>query len=287
VSTSLSDARQRRAALGRFLRARREELTPADVGLPSVGGRRRALGLRRVEVCELAGISVTWYTWLEQGREINPSTQVLAAIAGALRLDANGRRYAFELSGLRDPTPHADGAQPLATAPLESALQRMLDALDPCPAYLMTECLDILAWNRAETRVWRELAELPPVERNLLWQLLADPALRRLLRHWEERTRPLVRQLRMWADTHPRDRRARQLIDALRTRSDDFVRWWEQGEVDDFHGAVNVLEHPRVGQVSLDLVQLRPVERPDLRLVLHTPRAPADRRKLEQLQELP
>ena len=158
---SMTDARppQTRRELGAFLRTRRERLAPDQVGLPSTG-RRRTPGLRREEVAVLAGVGVTWYTWLEQGRSINVSTQVLTAVGRALRLDDAEKRHLERLAGVR-----ADPAGPATLeAPLSAAYQPVLDKLDPYPACLQTSAFDIVAYNRAYRFLFTDMDQIPVAE---------------------------------------------------------------------------------------------------------------------------
>ena len=166
-----------RAALAEFLRARREALTPAQVGLPA-GRARRTPGLRREEVAMLAGVSVTWYTWLEQGRRINASADVLRAIGRALRLDTAGIDH---LAALGQPAPPAPRRRADATAPTTcpSALRRLIDAFEPAPAYVLGPRWEFAAWNPAQARLYPRIESLPDDDRTLLWVLFCDPSTRR------------------------------------------------------------------------------------------------------------
>jgi transcriptional regulator with XRE-family HTH domain len=171
VVSSLS----RRDELRAFLRSRRARLSPADVGLPDNGGRRRTPGLRREELAGLAGVGVSWYTWLEQGRDINPSPEVLDALAGALRLDPAERRTLFALA--RTELPLADD---IAGTDSESAgdigqLIALVESMHPNPAYLLGPMTRILAWNNAAAVVLGSPEHLAPERRYLLWWLMVDP----------------------------------------------------------------------------------------------------------------
>lgn len=183
-----------REELAGFLRSRRERLAPLDAGVRA-GPRRRTPGLRREEVAQLSGVSLTWYTWLEQARDITVSRQVLDAVARALQLPATERRYLFALAG--EPLP----ADP-APAPVSPTLQRLVDSLDPNPAYLVNPCYDILAWNRAEAGLIGDPARLPDAERNTIWLLFTDPAMRTLLVDWRGEAQRLLAQYRAAAGHH-------------------------------------------------------------------------------------
>ena len=166
----------RRDELRAFLRSRRARLSPADVGLPDDGARRRTPGLRREELAALAGVGVSWYTWLEQGRDINPSPDVLDALARALRLDPAERRTLFALA--RTELPLADDVAGTGADGLEGdvgQLVALVESIHPNPAYLLGPMTRILAWNRAASAVLGSPDHLAPERRYLLWWLLVEP----------------------------------------------------------------------------------------------------------------
>ena len=163
----------RRAELAAFLRSRRERITPEQAGLPP-GSRRRTPGLRREEVAQLSGVGVTWYTWLEQGRRINASPQVLGAVARTLLLDQAEREHLFQLADLPDAAAAAGGA----TSGREQVLpevQEILDTLSPMPASVLNERFDLLAWNAPYEALWPGVTGAAPGERNILWQSFTYP----------------------------------------------------------------------------------------------------------------
>src|SRR5499426_2934367 len=166
ASQRASEAARRRAGkrseLAALLRSRRERITPEDAGLPS-GHRRRTAGLRREEVAQLAGVGVTWYTWLEQGRPIRASLQVLEAVARTLQLDPIERRHLFRLAEVPDTAPR-DHSGPR----LRPEVQVILDGLNPMPASVVTERFDILAWNAAYQVLFPYIAAAAPEWRNAL-----------------------------------------------------------------------------------------------------------------------
>src|SRR5690242_11529235 len=169
---------RRRDELADFLRQRRATIQPDDVGLPA-GGRRRTPGLRREEVAQLAGVGTTWYTWLEQGRDVRASSEVLCALADALRLDPAERQYVFELNG-RQGTEAGLVTRPEVAQPL----QRMLHALTNQPAYIIGRRWDVLCWNRASEVVFGDYSRLAGDERNSMYMLFDNPDHRRLLLEW-------------------------------------------------------------------------------------------------------
>src|SRR4051794_32831696 len=164
----------RRDELAAFLRAHRDALHPEDVGLPR-GRARRTPGLRREEIALLAGVSVTWYTWLEQGRPINASVDVLEALGRALRLDDAARRHLLALAqrGSAEPVVEIEDAP--------DALVRLITSMEPAPAYVLGPRWEFLAWNRAQAHLYPMIERLERPERNLLWVIFAEPTARELV----------------------------------------------------------------------------------------------------------
>ncbi|MFI9584654.1 helix-turn-helix transcriptional regulator [Streptomyces sp. NPDC052236] len=216
-----------RRELGSFLRAHRERLTPSDVGLPSTP-RRRTSGLRREEVAALSGVSVAWYTWVEQGR-VDTSRQVLDAVARALRMDSTARRHALALAGFVTEPPEAG-----TDVSFDPAFRTMLDSWPDSPALLLDSTLDILAWNTAYTAVWPDPTALPPERRNLLMLLIGDARHQRLLPDWQPVFMDLYRHFRTRADQQPPAARSRQLTARMRTERPDLEAWWACRSVGDF-----------------------------------------------------
>src|SRR3984957_7712193 len=162
MTTATTATAARRTELAAFLRARTERISPEDVGLPP-GARRRTAGLRREELAQLAGVGVTWYTWLEQGRPINASVQVLDAIARTLRLDTTERAHLFRLADV----PGTAAGPGCDDCPLPDEIQQILDAL-PIPACVVTERFDLLAWNAVYAAIFPAVTSAPTAERNTL-----------------------------------------------------------------------------------------------------------------------
>jgi transcriptional regulator with XRE-family HTH domain len=230
--------------LGEFLRVRRSRLTPADVGLPTTGARRVA-GLRREEVAVLAGVSADYYTRLEQGRETNPSGQVIDALARALRLDPDAHRHAHRLAGLA-PRPvsvpaHATGAV------VDRALLRLMDAFPTSVAYIVNHRLEVLAAN--------ELADalLSPIEdrRDMVRSLFYDPAARTLFAEWPLVARDTVYALRLASGREPRDPLLAALTGELVAESPEFKALWHDQEVRSLGRKAKVFDHPDVGRLEL------------------------------------
>lgn len=265
----------RRAELGAYLRARRADIMPEDVGLPR-HGQRRTPGLRREEVAQLAGVGIAWYTWLEQGRVQSTSTQVLDAIGRALRLDGEGIRHIRSLAGLPLPARNPDDELP-------EGITSMLENLLPNPACVYDWRFDYRAWNRAFTLVWRDLDSLPVEHRNLIWIIFKDPAIRELVDDWSTRAQLLLAHLRATLATHPNDARMNSLIAELNETSPEFREWWPRYVVSQYSYRAYVIHHSAVGTITFDATQLSFVLHPTLLLLIQTPRTDTDRRALMTL----
>jgi transcriptional regulator with XRE-family HTH domain len=252
-----------RRELGEFLRSRRRQLDPLVVGLPR-GTNRRTPGLRREEVALLAGVSHTWYTWLEQGRDIRPSQQVVDALARTLRLSPAEHEYLLRLTG------HGRAAPADAPDRMPAHLQRLLDALGTSPAYVITATWSIVGWNRAYERLYPGVAAVPPAERNLLWLVFTDPAVRRLLGDWTTDSRRFLTQFR--AEVGPRlaDPEVRNLVGRLEEVSADFRAGWASHDVDRFSSGERRFEHPDVGTLLVEHHQLTPADASGLQLIAYT-----------------
>jgi len=272
----------RRREFAAFLRSRRERLTPEDVGLPR-GVRRRAPGLRREEVALLAGVGTTWYTWLEQGRDVRPSAEVLAALARALRLDPTERRHLFLLNDRPPPETPRTGPEVVP-----ALLVRLLDSMAGQPSYVVGRRWDVLAWNRAAAAVFGDYGRLRGDERNTMHLVFADPAHRRLLVDWEAVARASLAMFRADSARYAGDPDFARLIEKLAAASAEFRAWWPKYEVIRPLGGVKRLDHPQAKRLSFEYASLAVGEPPDMRLVVFTPLAEDDTAaKLERLLRAP
>lgn len=240
----------RRRELAEFLRSRRERRRPQDVGLPA-GARRKTPGLRREEVATLAGVSVTWYTWLEQAREIRASRQVLGSLVDVLGLDAKETEHLFQLAGETAPA----GPPDLAGA-VSHAYRVMLEHLDPNPAYLVNRRFDILAWNRACAVLYQDLTRLPPERRNILWLTFTSPAMRAMSEDWERDAAHAVGVFRAQLGPGVFDAAITELVSALEAESEPFRRLWRSRDVAAFAPTTLGFTHPRLGAIAFDYVKM-------------------------------
>ena len=214
----------------------------------------------------LAGVSISWYTWLEQGRPVNASRDVLDALARALRLDEVAREHLHALA--RQP---AGLSPPSAGEPVPPGVLALLDALEPAPAYVVGPWWDILAWNRAEARLYPPYDTLPAEQRNLLWVMFDGPGIRELLADWETEARRALSQFRAETAPYRDDPALVGLIDRLLDESPTFARWWPRHDVAGFEERIRTFLHPVAGTLTFRNEQLIPAGDPGLKIVAHLP----------------
>ena len=270
------DRSRRHRELGAFLKSRRARVTPEAAGLPPAP-RRRTPGLRREEVAQLAGVGVTWYTWLEQGRPINPSAQVIDAVVRTLRLDRHERGHVFALAGVPDP------ALPPDIEEVSEPVRLTLDQLDPFPARVINGRWDVLAYNRGEAALMGEYADHQPAERNVLWLLFTDPHWRKILRDWESHAAHLIALFRTTMADHLTEPAWRDLVARLKDRSPEFGDMWARQEVTGAEPRVKLFDHPEEGRLRMRSASLWLADRPGTRMVIHTPNDPGTRAAMERL----
>ncbi|MER5194999.1 helix-turn-helix domain-containing protein [Streptomyces sp. NPDC002755] len=242
----------RRAELSEFLRTRRARLKPEDVGLPDFGRHRRVPGLRREELAQLAGVSVAYYTRLEQGNGRNVSAEVLGSIARALRLSDAEHAHLTHLA-----KPKHKKKQSAPPQQVRGPLRQLLDAMDSVPAYLIGRRTEILGWNRMAAAVFGDWAELPVAERNWARLVFLRPDYRDLFVDWEQKAIDIVCALRMDAGCYPDDPRLSALVGQLSVKSEDFRRLWATHDVKEKSHGVKLLRHPLVGELSLNFEGFR------------------------------
>ncbi|MEU5052678.1 helix-turn-helix transcriptional regulator [Streptomyces sp. NPDC021096] len=270
----------RRSELAAFLRSRRERISPEQAGLPR-GPRRRTPGLRREEVAQLAAVGVTWYTWLEQARDIQVSAQVLDSIARALMLDRGERVHLFALAGSTDPLSPTDcpGVTP--------ALHAMLEGLEPFPACIQNARYDILAYNRTYGRLLGDLDAIAPENRNCLWLYFTDDDWRAGTADREEATRAMVAKFRAAMAEHLAEPAWKCLLKRLQDASEEFRQLWARHEVAELTAyRTRSLLQPSVGMLRLDYTSLWTGPTPGARLLTFTPADQETQARLERLLAL-
>jgi transcriptional regulator with XRE-family HTH domain len=273
VETTSSADGSRRAELSAFLRSRRARLQPHDVGLPP-GGRRRTPGLRREEVAQLAGVGVTWYTWLEQGRDIHVSAQVVDAIARTLRLDRHEWAHLSTLAGIAvSPTP----AQCAAITP---GIRDVLTQMQPFPAAVINDRFDLLAYNQAYVDVMIDIDALPVEERNLLWLAFTSDEWRGCIGDLDDQCARLVASFRGAMASHLGERAWQDLLARLRAGSPQFAQLWERHEVAPPGQRTKLIASPRYGVLRLQSTSFWVSQQGAVRMVVYTPLDDATRAAL-------
>jgi hypothetical protein len=268
----------RRQELAAFLRSRRERIAPEQVGMPPAS-RRRTPGLRREEVATLAGVGVTWYTWLEQGRDINASPQVLDAVARTLLLDPHERDHLFRLADAPDST----GQSECKTLP--PTAQLLLDQLAPFPACIRNARFDVLAYNQAYEDMLGPLGPLPFEERNSLWRIFTNPACRVAWLDWDEGTRRVVAEYRAAMAEHVAEPAWKCLVSRLTKASPEFAELWERHEVASPENLTKRYLHPEVGLLNLNYTHLWLGQRLGTRMTTYTPADEQTDAKLRNLHD--
>jgi transcriptional regulator with XRE-family HTH domain len=257
----------RRHELSDFLRTRRARIAPAGIGFP-VAHRRRTPGLRREEVAQLAGMSATWYTWLEQHRPIRVSSGMLDNLARVLQLNPVERIQLFRLARREpaiDSTPQRETVSP--------RFQRMLDQSDIMPSFVIGRRWDVLAWNRTARAFFLDFEQIPPDERNMVWLVFTHPALRSLIVEWSTRAQDTLARFRADYGRYAGDSHFVQLVDRLNAVSPEFAQWWPRHDVLPMSEGCGQYYHPLVGRMVLDHMTFSVVDNPELRVVALLPEA--------------
>ncbi|APY88407.1 XRE family transcriptional regulator [Streptomyces alfalfae] len=277
VAATVTDAKARRLAeLREFLMSRRARVSPAEAGLPDGGGRRRTPGLRREEVAVLAGVGASWYQWLEQGRDISVSPQVLDSVARVLKLSGTERRHLYVLAGLNPPPPEVARED----RDMCEGLRRLIDAWLPYPAHIMDAYWNCVMYNDAAAAVLGMRSE---TAENCLLSFFTDPIYRSRSRSWEQNAPQVVAMYRAACSERPDDDGFASVVAAVKAASPDFAELWERRDIRPGGQVTKEIEHPVAGPLFLESTQLRVPARPDLVIVLHTPTPHAEADTAAQL----
>ena len=251
--------------LADFLKTRRAKILPSQVGLPS-STRRRTPGLRREEVAQLAGIGITWYTWLEQGRPIRVSAQVIESLSKVLLLDKQERNHLYLLAN--QPLPSDAPAYQDAVSPL---LQQILDHLTLCPSIITDQRWNVIAWNKAASLVLGDFSKMNARQRNIVWAMFTQPYYKQLLVDWEQHAKGLLGKFRSTCGQYIEDAWLNQFIDELKTQSDEFNLWWPLHEIKGRSEVYKQLNHPTAGRLDFGVSNFDVSDNPNLKLIIHTP----------------
>jgi transcriptional regulator with XRE-family HTH domain len=269
-------------ALSAFLKNQRSKISPESVGLPA-GTRRRTPGLRREEVSQLAGVSTTWYTWLEQGRDIQVSHSVLDNIASALKLTADERKYLFSLALEYHSELYILDEKPLQIHP---SLQKILQELRNCPTIISDRRYHIVGWNDAARHVFMDFEQIPAEQRNLISLLFERKEFRRLAVNWEDFVSGFLAIFRAYYGQYVDDEWYNLFLDDMMDRYPDFHTLWKQSSVSSAPDVLIEFRHSRAGKMLFDLTSLQVQGNADLRCSIYTPATDtATERKLIRLME--
>ncbi len=257
----------RRKELGEFLQAIRKRGTPEAFGFPA-GPRRRIKGLRREEVAQLAGISTTWYTWIEQGRDVNMSAEALLRLAQALKLNKTERAYLFDLAGRRDPQGQIQ-EEDLASTTLTDVLGNI-----QIPAYILGSTWNVLAWNKQAADLFGDwFTEESVIAPNLLRLVFTAPNAKDFVVNWEVRSKRLVAEFRADCRSRLEEPELQALVNELSQANPAFEQFWKQHDVLERQGGLREFNHLKEGLLSYQQVTMRPVDQEQLKLVMLMPGA--------------
>jgi transcriptional regulator with XRE-family HTH domain len=270
-----------RRELADLLRSRRERLKPEDVGLPP-GTRRRTKGLRREEVAGLADVSTTYYTFLEQARDVRPSSQVLDALARALRLSAAERTHLYQLAHAVPPS-----GDPGEFETLASGVDALVARLEPYPTYAKGRRWDVLAANRAARALFADWPTLPREARNMVWWVFTDPSARKVYIEWEQEASALLARFRAAAAQRPHDPDFVGLIERLHDASPEVRSWWPRHDVLPLSSGTKRLHHAVLGDLTFRHLVLQVADQPDQTLVTFWPDDDDDDRLRQLAASLP
>jgi transcriptional regulator with XRE-family HTH domain len=263
---------KRRAGLSDFLRTRRARLRPEQFDLPT-GARRHTPGLRREELAQLVGVGISWYTWLEQGRDIQVSDHVLSRLADILQLDVEERRHLFALARGRVPPPGEPDGEKLSQ---NTSYQAILDAF-LYPAQLIDHRLSVVAWNDSAKQVFGDYSTLSERERNIAWSLFMDPRQRQRIVNWERAAQGCIARLHALMDQYSYEEAwLTALIVDLNAASAEFRAWWPEHRILLTCNSDSEIYHPLVGKLTFQMTTLTLPQRSAQGLVVYTPLAQTD-----------
>lgn len=256
--------------LGDFLKTRRSKISPLQVGLPE-GSRRRTPGLRREEVAALAGIGITWYTWLEQGREIQVSAQVLESLSRILMLDEEEARHLYTLAHQTSPKsipPHQQIISPM--------LQRILDSLSFSPSMILDTRWNVVAWNKAATVALFDFGNISVADRNCIWLMFTNPNYKKIFDNWEQQAQGLIARFRAECGKYIEDPWVTEFVQKLKNESKEFDKWWSMHDVETEKEYYKVFNHPIAGKLTFEHTSFFVADNMNLKLFINSPAPDTD-----------
>lgn len=266
----MNNPEQRYKEFGDFLKTRRAKILPSQVGLPE-GIRRRTPGLRREEVASLSGIGLTWYTWIEQGRPIQVSTQVLESLARTLMLDKQETIHLYTLAKQAPPT-----SFPSYDETINPMLQHVLDSLEFSPAMIMDARWNVLAWNRAASKLSFDFSEINVYKRNLIRIMFTNEEFKKTFTDWSSTAQGMVARFRAVYGKFIDDPWIEELVNELKSESKEFDLWWSMHNVKMEDERFKTIMHPVLGQLDFEETSYMVSDNTNLKMNVFTPLAGTD-----------
>lgn len=254
--------------LGDFIKCRRQSITPTQIGLPQQG-KRRTPGLRREEVASLAGIGLSWYTWLEQGREIQVSAQVLLSIGQVFQLNNDEMTYLLNLAGFNQST-----TEQTSTMNISPPLQHVLDHLETSPSIILNAHWDIIAWNKAASIVFYDFEQLKPCDRNLIKLIFLNDDFKKRFPNWQSKAKQILANFRLAIAETIENKKTKALIESMRVHSPEFNEWWQDHTIQIEQPLTKIILHPQLGALEFEHTSytMNDTEQKNLKLYINTPK---------------
>ncbi|GEP65082.1 transcriptional regulator [Clostridium beijerinckii] len=260
----MDNPKQRYKELGDFLRTRRAKILPSQVGLPE-GTRRRTIGLRREEVSFLSGVGLTWYTWLEQGRPITISSQVIESLARTLMLDKKETMHLYNLARLTPPTEIATYDNTV-----NPMLKHVLDNIEFSPATILDQRYNVIAWNRASEKLLYDYNKLDTSKRNMLRIMFTNEEYKKTIIDWESTAQSMLARFRIAYGKLVEDPYIKELVEELKSESKEFNSWWTMHNVEMEEEIVKSITHPILGELNFEYTSYMVLSDRNLKMTILT-----------------
>jgi hypothetical protein len=260
----MDNEKQRCRELGDFLKSRRAKILPSQVGLPE-GIRRRTPGLRREEVALLSGIGLTWYTWIEQGRPIQISSQIVESLARTLMLDRHETKHLYTLAQHTSPV-----GFPICNDTVNPMLQHVLDNLEFSPATILDVRFNVISWNRATVKIVFDYGKINASKRNLLRIMFTNKEYKKTIANWEFTAQEMIASFRTVYANFVGNPWIEDFINELRSESKEFDLWWSMHDVKKDEGVLKTINHPVLGQLKFEFTSYAVISDSNLKLSVFT-----------------